>query len=271
MAGMLAMSACGAGGSTTAGAAATTSPAVTATQPVGTPQSGATTPVTGASQVTGTARPGGTTAHVTAAQPGQPQAGTAAPTRAHPAADGDVDGDGRADTITIAQAGTLHVQYSGGGQDSVRFTAGSPVGEQVRVLGSADADRDGHAEVFVLADQGASMRTATMFRYVGGHLRLVTLAGSQVALAYGGSTGYVATWACRPAQMPGTALVTAAGPSSGANSYTVDVRYYRFTPGQASLALVSHRTAGPAPLDQLPTVRDGVSAAPGCGSARLDP
>ncbi|WP_243407186.1 FG-GAP repeat domain-containing protein [Frankia canadensis] len=194
---------------------------------------------------------------------------TPASSGSRPARDGDVDGDGRADTLTILRAGTLRVRYSHGGEDDVRFETGNPAFVDVHVLGSADADRDGHAEVFVQTDQGASIGVATMFRYVGGHLRLATLGGKQAALAYGGSTGFLASWACRPAQVPAAALVTSTGPSSAPNIYTLDLRYYRFDQGRASLTELSHRTAGPAALDQLPTVRDAVSGAAGCGSARL--
>ncbi|CAJ59657.1 hypothetical protein FRAAL0992 [Frankia alni ACN14a] len=123
--------------------------------------------------------------------------------------------------------------------------------------------------MFVQADQGASVRTAAVFRYVDGHLRLVTLAGSQAGLAYGGSTGFVATWACRPAAVPAAAVVTASGPSDASGAYTVTLDYYRFQ--QASLVPLAHRTVGPGPLDSLPGIRDGVSGEAGCGQARLNP
>lgn len=189
------------------------------------------------------------------------------------ARDGDVDGDGRADTLTIPEPGVLHASYSGGGEDSVPFQGGNPAFVEIRVLGASDADRDGHAEVFVQVDQGASMSTATVFRYVDRHLRLVTAAnGAQAALASGGSTGFVATWACRPATTStaaGAALTVAAGPSTAPGAYRLDVSYYRFD--QARLALISQESVGPAALDSVATPRDGVSGAPGCGQVRLTP
>jgi len=137
----------------------------------------------------------------------------------------------------------------------------------VRVLGASDADSDGHAEVFVQVDQGASQQVSTLFRYVGGHLRLVTLDGKQAALAYGGSTGYIASWSCRPSSSPGAALATATGPSTGPNVYTLTVTYYRFD-GTRLVALRT-RSAAPAGLDALPLDHDAVSGEAGCGPVRL--
>lgn len=194
------------------------------------------------------------------------------------AADGDVDGDGRADTFAIPEPGVLRVRYSGGGQDSVRFQGGDPAFVEHRVLGASDADRDGHSEVFVQVDQGASIGTATVFRYVDRHLRLVTTAGGeQAALAAGGSTGFLSAWACRPAAGPQTpspspskvALAVASGPSASPGRYRLDVSFYRFD--QARLVLVSRESAGPAALDGLPALRDEVSGTSGCGQARLTP
>ncbi|KQC39588.1 hypothetical protein UK82_04880 [Frankia sp. ACN1ag] len=123
--------------------------------------------------------------------------------------------------------------------------------------------------MFVQTDQGASIQTAAVFRYFDGHLHLVTRAGQQAALAYGGSTGFVAAWACRPAAVPAAAIVTETGPSTSSGAYTLTLDYYRFH--QASLVSLVHRTAGPGPLDSLPGVRDEVSGETGCGQARLSP
>ncbi|MCM3886073.1 VCBS repeat-containing protein [Frankia sp. R82] len=181
-----------------------------------------------------------------------------------PAIDGDVDGDGRPDMLSVTGARLL-ARYSGGGSDSVGFRVGEP--SSVRVLGAADADRDGHAEVFVQADRGASFEVSTLFRYVDGRLRLVTLDGSQAALAYGGSTGSVQSWSCRPSTFPDAALSLASGPSTAANVYALTRTYYRFD--GARLVRLRSTTVPPTRLDALVQDNDAVSGRPGCGSVRL--
>ncbi|MBL7489477.1 hypothetical protein I6A60_09345 [Frankia sp. AgB1.9] len=155
----------------------------------------------------------------------------------------------------------LLVRYSGGGTDSVAFQAGDPT--SVRLLGASDADADGHAEVFVQVDQGAAQQVSTLFRYVGGHLGLVTLDGNQATLAYGGSTGYVASWSCRPSSSPNAALATATGPSTGPNVYKLTVTDYQFD--GTRLVSLSTRTFAPAGFDALPIDHDAHSGKAGCG------
>ncbi|WP_368411227.1 FG-GAP repeat domain-containing protein [Pseudofrankia inefficax] len=188
----------------------------------------------------------------------------APPAGAHPAVDGDVDGDGRPDVLSVSGTQLL-VHYSGGGTDSVAFQAGDPT--SARLLGASDADSDGHAEVFVQVDQGAAQQVSTLFRYVGGHLRLVTLDGKQATLAYGGSTGYVASWSCRPSSSPNAALATATGPSTGPNVYKLTVTNYQFD--GTRLVTLSTRTLAPAGLDTLPIDHDAVSGKAGCGPVLL--
>jgi hypothetical protein len=183
------------------------------------------------------------------------------------AGDGDVDGDGKADELTIPKAGTLSARYSGGGDDTVPFDSADPAFVDVRVLGVVDADGDGHGEVFVRTDQGAAHSATTVFRYTGGHLRLMTLDGAQASLPAGGSTGFVASWTCRPSGAPEAVLATASGASSEPNVYTLHIAYYRFDADR----LVQLRTmsAGPAALDALPVERDRITGKPGCGSVDL--
>ncbi|MCK9897497.1 VCBS repeat-containing protein [Frankia sp. AgB32] len=195
---------------------------------------------------------------------GGPSTPPGSPPATRPAPDGDVDGDGRSDTLSVTDGQRLTARYSGGGSDSVTVRAGHGAG--VRVLGAADADSDGHAEVFVQLDQAASQQITTVLRYVAGHLRQVTLNGQPATLPYGGSTGYVTSWSCRPASSPGAALATAAGPSNGPNVYAVTLTYYRFD-GERLVSLRS-RTATPTALDALPFEHDTVSGQPGCGSVR---
>ncbi|WP_248840746.1 FG-GAP repeat domain-containing protein [Frankia sp. AgKG'84/4] len=213
----------------------------------------------------GGSTPQGSPAGRTPAAGGRTPHGSPPATR--PARDGDVDGDGRSDTLSVAGGQRLVAHYSGGGSDSVVLRAGDRAG--LRVLGAADADSDGHAEVFVQLDQAASQQLTTVFRYVDGHLRQVSLNGQPATLPYGGSTGYVTSWSCRPASSPGTALATAAGPSTGPNVYALTLTYYRFD-GERLVPLRS-TTAAPAALDALPFEHDTVSGQPGCGSVRPGP
>lgn len=67
------------------------------------------------------------------------------------------------------------------GQQTVRFT-GSPVlpGNTAApaITGSADACRDGHAEVFVKVDSGASTQFWTIFKLLGRRIRQVNQSGT---------------------------------------------------------------------------------------------
>ena len=101
---------------------------------------------------------------------------------------GDVDGDGRRDRARLVYLGgygpdnwELVVDMTTLGQQTVRFT-GSPVlpgnTAAATIAGSVDADRDGHAEIFVKADSGASTQFWTIFKLAGRQLRQVTSQGS---------------------------------------------------------------------------------------------
>ena len=154
-----------------------------------------------------------------------------------PALDGDVDGDGRRDAITVAASGTLRVRYADGTTDTVRFDAsGASPTAGVQVLGAVDADGDGRAEVFVRAGSGASTDFAAVFRHVGGRLRLVTLDGRQALLGYGGSIGHLHRWACR---QPSAPIQAWDGTSPDGASYPGTLRSYRFA--GSTLVLVSSR------------------------------
>ena len=154
-----------------------------------------------------------------------------------PALDGDVDGDGRRDAITVAASGTLRVRYADGTTDTVRFDAsGASPTAGVQILGAVDADRDGRAEVFIRAGSGASTDFAVVFRHVGGRLRLVTLDGRQALLGYGGSVGHLHSWACR---QPSAPIQAWDGTSPDGASYPGILRSYRFA--GSTLVLVSSR------------------------------
>jgi hypothetical protein len=156
------------------------------------------------------------------------------------AVDGDVDGDGRVDSVSFPQPGSLRIRYATGVTDTVTFDASlaSPqVG--VRLLGIVDADRDGRAEVFVRTGAGAYTQVATVFRYVGGRLRLVTLAGQQTMFGYGGSLRHASSWACRP---PAAPIVLWSGDSSDGVTFTGALRSYRFQAATLELIRTSRLT-----------------------------
>jgi hypothetical protein len=156
----------------------------------------------------------------------------------------DVDGDGKADTVRLVQPDSVRVDYGSGRVDVVAFsTAGTPV-----LLGAADADKDGAAEVFVRTGSGAAGSTVAVLRYVGGRLRVVTLAGQQLALTTSPATARQrSTWACGST---GGAILTWSGAASGAGVYAGLTRSYTFVGAelvQASSLAYQVKPGSPAP------------------------
>jgi hypothetical protein len=175
-----------------------------------------------------------------------------APAGPRPPVTVDVDGDGREDAVGIAAPGTLVVRYGGGGAEQVSFEAQSGDG---RLHGVADADRDGRDEVFVHVGTGAYTDQTSVFRYVGGRLRLVTLDGRQVWLMSGSSVRSSTSWACRPAA---AALVQWVGSSTDSRTYTGTLVSYRFS--GAAVVQVARRsltvdgeTRPPSGCGEMPT------------------
>lgn len=117
-----------------------------------------------------------------------------------PGADGDVDGDGKADQISVAPvpaaAGvwtvTLRLSALGARRGQVHADT-----EQPRVAGVVDADSDGFGEVFLTVDQGASTAFWGVLRVVGGVVREVTSDGQPLHLAVGGSVTHGDGFVCR--------------------------------------------------------------------------
>lgn len=175
--------------------------------------------------------------------------GTAAtsPARVRPEAISDVDGDGRPDRAWLLYLGgngadnwALVVDMSTLGQQSVRFT-GDPVlpGNTAAptIAGSADADRGGHAEIFVKVSSGASTQFWTIFKLVRGHIRQVTSQGQPVRLAVNGSVTHQGGFRC-----DGTQFVTvseATGPP-GYTTWSYERDTYAWS--GAELVFVSRRT-----------------------------
>ncbi len=123
---------------------------------------------------------------------------------------GDVDGDGRRDRARLVYLGgygpgnwELIVDMTTLGQQAVRFT-GDPVlpGNTAAptIAGSVDADRDGHADIFVKVSSGASTQFWTIFKLVGRQLRQVTSQGQPVRLAVSGTVTHQDGFRCDGAQ-----------------------------------------------------------------------
>ena len=123
---------------------------------------------------------------------------------------GDVDGDGRRDRARLVYLGgygpdnwELVVDMTTLGQQTVRFT-GDPVlpGNTAAptIAGSVDADRDGHADIFVKVSSGASTQFWTIFKLVGRQLRQVTSQGQPVRLAVSGTVTHQDGFRCDGAQ-----------------------------------------------------------------------
>jgi hypothetical protein len=163
----------------------------------------------------------------------------------------DVDGDRRADAVSVPAPGTVRVRYATGATDTVSVEAMAGDG---RLQGVVDADADGRAEVFVHVGTGAYSDQTSVLRYVDGRLRVVTLDGRQVWLVSGASLRNGMSWACRPPQAP---LVQWQGESDGDRTYRGTLVSYRFA--GAALVQVSTR-----PL----TVGDRLQAPTGCAGMR---
>ena len=148
----------------------------------------------------------GTTPSATSSSASAGPSPTISPTRGREAADWDVDGDGHRDRARLVYLGgygpdnwELVVVMTTLGQQIVRFT-GDPVLpgniDAPTIAGSVDADRDGHAEIFVKVDSGASTQFWTIFKLVGGRIRQVTSQGQPVRLAVGGSVTHQGGFRC---------------------------------------------------------------------------
>ncbi len=137
-------------------------------------------------------------------------AAATSPARGRQATDWDVDGDGRPDRARLVYLGgygpdnwELVVDMTTLGQQAVRFT-GDPVlpggDDAPTIAGSFDADRDGHAEIFVKVGSGASTQFWTIFKLVGRQIRQVTVQGQPVRLAVNGTLTHQGGFRCDGAQ-----------------------------------------------------------------------
>lgn len=168
------------------------------------------------------------------AAPSPPPTSAPAATKAplKTAAQGDVDGDGTPDEITVDE--NLAVSLSGSGRTvaSAFETDTAP-----QTAGSEDVDRDGRAEVFLRTGQGSSTSFVTPFRYDGRTFAPLTLDGEQVKLGVGGSATHGDGFSCTE---QGTLVVRSASSDDGA-SFTVTSTTYRVDGHR--LVQVARRTA----------------------------
>ena len=163
-----------------------------------------------------------------------PSATLTAATRRKPALDGDVDGDGKKDSIR-STATVLTVELSGSGR-TVTAAIHAEAPRSAPVLGSTDVDRDGYAEVFVETAQGASTTFVTPYRFDGTTLRELQLDGGPVRLGIGGSITHGDGFRCTSAGL----LEIRSADSPDGKAFTVHADLYRL--GDTRLVLVRSST-----------------------------
>jgi hypothetical protein len=162
---------------------------------------------------------------------------SAAPTRAVPAADRDVDGDGLRDAIT-ATATVLRITLSSTGKVvTAPVHADDP--RPTQLLGTADIDRDGRAEVFLQTAEGASTQFATPYRFDGTSLRELQLDGAPARLGIGGSVTHGDGFRCLPTGQ----LEVRQAQSSDGSSFAVQARRYAVVGDQLVLRASSSTRA----------------------------
>ncbi|MCW2672954.1 MAG: hypothetical protein JWP14_1543 [Frankiales bacterium] len=156
------------------------------------------------------------------------------PVRAIPAADGDVDGDGKRDLIQPT-ATVLRITLSSTGKViTAPVHADEP--RPPALLGTADIDRDGRAEVFLQTAQGASTEFATPYRFDGTSLKELQLDGGPARLGIGGSVTHGDGFRC----LPNGQLEVRQAESSDGTTFTVQATDFRISGVQ--LVLVSTRS-----------------------------
>jgi hypothetical protein len=138
----------------------------------------------------------------------------------------------------------LEVHTARYGTQTVPFSATSvtdmpPFGPVV--VGSANAAKDGHTELFVMVDAGCCTEFWTIFRLVDGHVVQVRLAGAPVRITVGGSGTDNGGFSCA-----GPYLVTysyAYRPAAAGTRLTFLATRDTYRWAGATLVLVSQRQA----------------------------
>lgn len=178
------------------------------------------------------ARPSITTAGPTREPDGAPSSPTstmepACPSVRAPAPDdaveADLDGDGVPDEVgSVEQPGQLVVSVTlgaGGGAVIMLPTFGS---DGVDLVGPADVDGDGAAELWVQTGSGASAAILGLVRFAGCQLVQVTFAdGAPAEVPVGGSVGTSAGLSCETGVDPTADVTTYLASNVGEETYDV--------------------------------------------------
>jgi hypothetical protein len=210
---LLAAAACGSGAAVSPVAGPASGPAGPAAPPAAPPAATTAAPRATAPRPATPARPAGTTPArpkapaATTPPPAAPPASRPATPPARPATtpagslSGDVDGDGRRDTVRLGSGSLttgrwdLLVTLARGG--TVTGTVNAEPQVRPALLGVVDADRDGDGEVFVRVGGGASTTAYTPYTLVeDGMAEVRTGDGAALRLLVGGSVTHGNGFAC---------------------------------------------------------------------------
>lgn len=140
----------------------------------------------------------------------------------------DVDGDGEPDEVgSVEQPGevVLHVALAAGG-DAVLVLPTFGIGG-AGLIGPADVDGDGAAEIWVRTGSGASASIVGLVRFTGCQLVQVTFAnGDPAELPVGGSVGTSAGLACEGSVDATADVTTYLAGTVGEETYEVTATEY---------------------------------------------
>jgi hypothetical protein len=209
----------------------TTTPTPTSTRPKGTP----TTQTTGSPRGSASSQPSSSSAP-----------SSTPPPATSTATDWDIDGDGRPDRGQLVFLGgygpnnwQLVVDMTSLGRQIVPFTGeiALPGEHDVRITGSVDADHDGHAEVFVIDNSGASTASLTIFKLADRRLAQVTAGSRPVDLKEGGSVTHMDGFRCA-----GSTLITTSESTGPPDYKTISYRRTTYAWDGTRLQQISQQT-----------------------------
>ena len=136
---------------------------------------------------------------------------------------GDVDGDQRADELISYRdgSGAWHLQVRLGAGGGAGLAVPSPGDTSVQVLGGADVDGDGAAELWARTGAGASAAIVGLARLTDCRLERITFATREPAeFPVGGTVGTAAGLQCR-AGSAGSVLTSYTATNMGDDRYEV--------------------------------------------------
>jgi hypothetical protein len=178
-----------------------------------------------------------------------PTATTAVSRSASNAKDWDLDGDGRADAAHLVYLGSgewdLVADMTALGTQRVEFSAippQNPARFGPRIIGAVDPNGEGHADVFVQVDHGASNAFWTIFTVTDKRLRQVTVGGQPIRLNLYGPVVSLSGFSCAG---PDLNVYEASLNNSGAD-YNWTRRTYRWVGSQLMLQVTTSGTTSAA-------------------------